>query len=110
MNEIYRAIGTSKQNMHQRLEHQLDQLEEKEQMKKIIVQVRTDHPTMGARALYRKIRPTTMGRDRFYNWYRSEGYQVKRRKNWRRTTDSTGVIRFDNLVAGRELTGVNQVW
>jgi len=110
MNQVYRAMGTSKQNMHQRLGRQLGQLEEKEQLKQIVSQVRTDHPTMGARALYKKISPKTMGRDRFYGWYQSEGFQVRPRKNWRRTTDSSGVIRFKNLVAGLELTGVNQVW
>jgi transposase InsO family protein len=51
-----------------------------------------------------------MGRDRFYRWYASVGLKVKPTKNWRRTTDSSGVIRFKNLVAGRKLDGVNQVW
>ena len=110
MNEIYRATGTSKQNMHQRLTHQLKGEDEKAQLRQIVRQVRIDHPTMGARALFRKMCPETMGRDRFYNWYVSEGFQVKPRKNWRRTTDSSGVIRFKNLVSGREFTGVNQVW
>jgi putative transposase len=110
MNQIYRAIGTSKQNVHRRLGHQLGQLEEREQLKQIVRQVRTDHPSMGARALYTKICPKTMGRDRFYSWYRSEGFLVKPAKNWRRTTDSSGVIRFKNLVSDQELTGVNQVW
>lgn len=31
-------------------------------------------------------------------------------KNWRRTTDSSGVIRFKNLVEGKKLDGTNQVW
>lgn len=110
MNQVYRAVGTSKQNMHQRLARHLGQLEEKEQLRQIIGQVRMDHPSMGARALYHKISPKNLGRDRFYDWYRSEGFQVKPGKNWRRTTDSSGVIRFKNLVSGREFTGVNQVW
>jgi transposase InsO family protein len=110
MNQIYRAMGTSKQNMHQRLGSQLGQLEEKAQLKQIVSQVRADHPTMCAKSLYRKIRPKTMGRDRFFKWYRAEGFQIKPSKNWRRTTDSTGVIRFKNLVSDLELTAINQVW
>jgi len=51
-----------------------------------------------------------MGRDRFYSWYRENGFTIVARKNWRRTTDSSGVIRFANLVKGQELTSVNQVW
>lgn len=110
MNQVYRALGTSKQNVHQRLNRDLENLDEQEQLVKIIRQVREDHPEMGARPLYRKISPKTMGRDRFYRWYTSVGLKVKLTKNWRRTTDSSGVIRFKNLVEGRRLNGVNQVW
>jgi transposase InsO family protein len=65
---------------------------------------------MGARALFKKLKPKTMGRDRFYDWYRANGFTIKPTKNWRRTTDSSGVIRFKNRIEGIELTGVNQVW
>jgi putative transposase len=51
-----------------------------------------------------------MGRDRFYTWYRGNGLTIVPRKNWRRTTDSSGVIRFPNRIKSRELTRVNQVW
>ena len=110
MNQIYRWIGMSKQNVHQRLNRDLHQWEEKEQLKGIIRQVREDHPAMGARLLFTKLSPQTMGRDRFFSWYRSEGLAIKARKNWRRTTDSSGVIRFKNLTDQIELTGVNQLW
>lgn len=110
MNQIYRAMGTSKQNIHQRLNRDLSCQDERQQLVRIIRQVREDHPEMGARPLYKKMAPQTMGRDRFYNWYRSAGFTVKPRKNWRRTTDSSGVIRFSNLVEGKKVDGVNQVW
>lgn len=110
MSQIYRAIGTSKQNLHQRVQRELLQLEEKEQLHKIVEQIREDHPEMGAKLLYEKLSPHTMGRDRFYSWYRASGYMVTPKKNWRRTTDSSGVIRFPNLVNELELTGLNQVW
>ncbi len=110
MNRLYRAIGTSKQNVHQRMDRQLIRLEEEAQMELIIRQVRKNHPGMGMRQLYRKLQPSHMGRDRFYSWYGESGFILKPRKNWRRTTDSSGVIRFANKVAGKRLTGVNQVW
>lgn len=110
MNKLYRAIGTSKQNMHQRLDRDTNQLEERGQLREVVVKVREDHPGMGAESLYMKLKPKTMGRDRFYTWYRENGLTIKPRKNWRRTTDSSGVIRFKNLVEGIQLTGVNQVW
>lgn len=109
MNALYRAMQTSKQNVHQRMRHQMSQMEMEEQLMLIVQQIRKDHPGMGERALYQKIRPD-WGRDRFYAWYRNNGLRVKPQKNWRRTTDSSGVIRFDNLTIGLELTGVNQLW
>lgn len=110
MNQIYRAVGTSKQNLHQRLNRELHKLEETEQLLRIVRQVRYDHPSMGVEALYKKLKPKTMGRDRFYDWYREQGLTILPKKNWRRTTNSSGVIRFDNLIKGKELNGVNQVW
>lgn len=110
MNEIYRTVGTSKQNVHQRLDRHLLQLAERAQLRLIVQQVRRDHPSMGAKGLYHKLRPQTMGRDRFFSWYREEGFTVQPSKNWRRTTDSSGVIRFDNLVDEMQLTGINQAW
>jgi putative transposase len=110
MNQIYRALGTSKQNVHQRLIRNLGRLEEGEQLTQIVQEVRADNPSMGVRHLYKRLRPKTMGRDRFFNWYRENGFTIKPTKNWRRTTDSSGVIRFENRIQGMKLTHVNQVW
>lgn len=103
-------LGTTKQNVHQRLERELKREEEKEQLKVILRQVREDHPEMGCKLLYKKVKPETMGRDKFFEFYRDYGFKIVPKKCFRRTTDSSGVIRFPNLVKDRELTGVNQVW
>ncbi len=103
-------MGTSKQNIHQRLTRVMSRREQQGHLKKLVTEVRRDHPEMGAKSLYMKLRPSMMGRDRFYSWYRDNGLTIVPRKNWRRTTDSSGVIRFSNLVKDRELTRVNQVW
>ncbi len=84
--------------------------EEKAQLGTIIRQVREDHPTMGAKVLYHMIKPICMGRDRFIAFYNNEGFRVKKIRNYRKTTNSNGVIRFPNLIEGHELTGVNQVF
>lgn len=110
MNQIYRLLGISKQNVHQRLNREAESKQEKEQLKIILRQVREDHPDMGCKALYKKIRPQTMGRDKFFEFYGKHGFRIAPKKSFRRTTDSSGVIRFPNLIKDRELTGVNQVW
>ena len=51
-----------------------------------------------------------MGRDKFEQYFSQLGYGVGKKKSFRRTTDSTGVARFENLSEGKKLTGVNQVW
>ncbi len=110
MNKLYKVLRISKQAFHQRLDRLYRLRSEKKQLLLLIYQIREDHPTMGIRDMYYKLRPETMGRDVFENFCREEGLTVERVKNWRRTTDSTGVIRFDNLLVGMNLTAINQAW
>lgn len=110
MNQLYRATGISKQGFHQHTQRHLGMLEEQEQLLPVIAEIRRDHPQMSARVMYGMIRPTRLGRDRFEQFCFSHGLKIERRRAYHRTTDSRGVTRFDNLLAGFELTGVNQVW
>ena len=109
MNKVYQTIGTSKQNFHQRLNIQIQIDEEQAQLQMIIRQVRRDHPKMGAKVMYKMLKLKSIGRDRFIAYYNQQGYQVARMKNYRKTTNSNGVIRFPNLIRELELTSVNQV-
>jgi len=88
----------------------MDREDEKYQMLKLIKDVRVDHPGMSARYMYKIIGPKYMGRDKFETLCYDNGFRVRIPKNYRRTTDSRGVTRFENLVAQYELTGVNQVF
>lgn len=76
----------------------------------IVYQVRKDHPTMGIRDIYYKVRPSGIGRDHFEAICRSEGLMILRPVNWTKTTDSRGVIRFEDLTKNLAVTGVNQLW
>lgn len=110
MNQVYRAMGISKQGFHQHLDRYLEMLEEQEQLVWVIAEIRRDHPQMSARIMYRMIKPEQMGRDRFEQFCFSSGFKLEQKRAYRRTTDSRGVTRFDNLLTGFKLTGVNQVW
>jgi len=109
MNPIYRTLGISKQNFHQRLEEKMKKQDEKYQILKLIREVREDHPAMSPRYMYKLIQPEYMGRDKFEAFCYENGFRVRRPKNYRRTTDSRGVTRFDNLLLHHELTGIAQV-
>jgi hypothetical protein len=70
----------------------------------IMKQVRLNHPTMSCRMLHYKIKPGFIGRDKFENLCRESGFMVKMTKNYQKTTDSNGVIRFPNLLQNIRLT------
>ncbi len=72
--------------------------------------IREDHPTMGLRDMYYKLLPDCIGRDKFEEHCKSAGLNIERKLNYRRTTDSIGVIRFDNLLTELAIVHVNQVW
>ena len=110
MNAVYRSLRISKQSFHQKLNRQMHQLEEMEQLQVVVKQIRKDHPQMSSRQIYRMIKPTYIGRDRFESWCFANGFKVSVKKSFHRTTNSLGVTRFKNLVTSRELTGINQVW
>ena len=110
MNAVYRSAGTSKQNFSQRYNRLLVHQDELAQLEVLMYQIRDDHPGLGGVQMYRMLQPEFMGRDRFLEFYRGLNLRLKLARNFRRTTNSSGVIRFPNLVEGRELTNINQVW
>jgi transposase InsO family protein len=85
-------------------------LEEQEQLIPLINEIRRDHPRMGARDIYVKLKPSCMGRDQFERFCMDSGYRIKPLKNYRITTNSLGVTRFPNLIKDKKFTGINQVF
>lgn len=111
MNAIYRAVGISKQNFHQRRLRWQVQRSRERPIVEMMHEVRSRHPQMCQRHMWRMLAlEGVMGRDRFFELYRDNGFKLEQKPNYARTTDSRGVIRFPNLIATMELTGVNQVW
>ena len=110
LNQFFKATGSSKQAFHSKLSRKMTKYEAYGQLELIVSEVRKDHPGMSLRDLYTLIQPEEMGRDKFERYFSQMGYGVGIKKSFRRTTDSSGVIRFDNLIEGKKLDGVNQVW
>jgi len=79
-------------------------------VKDIVLEFRNVHPTMGIRDIYYKNQPCFIGRDKFEELCKLAGLIIKRKKRFIHTTDSRGVIRFDNLIKNLEITRINQVW
>lgn len=109
LNMFYSAIGIKKQNFHRKLNQQMKKAERFDQLHKIVSQVRSDHPRMSVRKIHGKLKPEFIGRDQFIAYCREQGWMIKRKRNYRRTTHSI-TQRFANLIANKWVTGVNQVW
>jgi transposase InsO family protein len=107
---MYQVLKTSRQAFHAKLDRYMRRQEQYHQLTEIIRQFREDHPKMSLRDAYIVIQPEGIGRDRFEQYLKSQGFGVGRKRSFRRTTNSLGVIRFDNLIEGLELTHVNQIW
>jgi transposase InsO family protein len=60
--------------------------------------------------MYELIAPVHLGRDKFERFCFSNGFKLAVRRSFHRTTNSSGVIHFPNLVEGKKVTGINQVW
>lgn len=110
MNVLFKALGTSKQSFHQKLNRHLLLHEEMDQLLVLVTQIRQNHPRMSARQMHRLIKPTHLGRDRFEAFCFENGFKVSMKRSYHRTTNSLGVTRFENLLEGIELKGINHVW
>lgn len=76
----------------------------------IICQIRSDHPTMGSRDMYYKIQPKELGRDAFESFCKEYGFSIQKTKSFKRTTNSLGVTRFENLTINLTVLYINQLW
>ena len=102
-------FNLTKQSAHQHFKKKM-QLEA--YSRELIVQshqVRKIHPRMGVKVIYEKLCPKNIGRDRFEKLLMQNGFRVLIQKNFIKTTDSQKV-HFSNLIAGTQVTDINQVW
>lgn len=76
----------------------------------LVYQIRKDHPTMGARDMYYKLGSLGMGRDKFELFCKAAGLMLDKPRSWIRTTDSSGVVRFEDLRKNLVVTDINQLW
>lgn len=109
MKDLYSIEGISKQSHHKAVCRK-QWLEEVEQtIISSVESLREDHPRMGAKKLYRLLQPDGIGRDRFIQLLMNSGYRTTRVRNYTRTTYA-GKYHYSNLISGKVLTGVNQLW
>lgn len=110
LNKLYEVAQITKQGFAKQRKRQFSYREEEQYVKEIVLQVRRDHPTMSCRSIYYKMNPVFIGRDRFEKLCREAGLKVVKEKGVKRTTDSSGVKRFPNLLKDKKLGQIDEVW
>ena len=78
---------------------------------KTIDRKQKDHRKMGVRSLFYMVKEESpVGRDIFKHIGLSNGFRIKRTRNVIKTTWSQRVEYYPNLIQGKILNGINQVW
>lgn len=109
MNQLYDAVGISKQAVHK---YQRKNLQVNVNLDELIVradEVRKQHPGCGVEKMYHLLRPDFIGRDRFIDTFMTLGYRIKRKKNYRRTTLASLIYR-PNLIKGIIIDAPCRIW
>lgn len=109
LNQLYQMVGLSKQAVAQYGQRQAIFWQEVASLEVLIQQIRKVHGGCGLEKLYYRLRPRSMGRDRFIAIFRGLGYGLKKRPYQPKTTIK-GRFAYPNLIAGMAVLGPNQVW
>lgn len=109
MNQLYRTIGITKQAIHQYAKRQCVFDKKTEQLVIEADELRKEHPGCGVEKMYYTLNPGFIGRDRFVDLFMQLGYQVRRNKNYRRTTIASNIY-YPNLINGMTLSAPSTIW
>ncbi len=109
MVSLYKMVGISKQAHYKRVSHQLRMSLRAEDLVSKAHQIRLSHKRMGCRKLYHEIKPEGIGRDKAESILLSNGFRVKRKRNYYRTTYA-GKTWYSNYISGKQVTDINQIW
>jgi len=109
MNQLFKAIGISKQAVFQYAKRQLVFDLNMHQLMLEADELREDHPGCGVEKMYDTLRPNFIGRDRFIDTMMQLGYRIKKIKNYKRTTIS-GRTFYPNLIKGLVVNAPNTIW
>lgn len=112
MQKVYVAAGLSRQGYYQQLNRNDNEKREEELILNKVRTARITHPRMGARKLFVLLSlQGEIGVNRFERLLSDQGLNVPIRRNAFKTTNSNHPLqKYDNLINGFKLTGINQIW
>ena len=109
LEQYYKVLGISRQAFHKWKQRFNARENLADNVRYIIAQVRSDHPGMGIRKIWKLMKPE-MARDRFERLARAEGLYIQPPLNTFKTTNSRGVNWVKNKIQKLNLEHPNQVW
>ena len=115
MAQVCGSFGISRQAHYQQCWREARRAAQHGEVRRLVLQVRAQHPRMGTRKLLDKIQPVlqkggqSIGRDRLFDVLREEDLLVRPRKSYHRTT-IPGWYRAPNRLLGKTVRAANQVW
>jgi putative transposase len=109
MKDIQLVAGVTKQALHKHNKKEGERFLIDSSVFECADKIREEHPMMGCRSMYDIIRPRLLGRDKMESLLLNNGYRVRYKPNYIRTTYSAKTY-YPNLIEGIELTDVNQLW
>lgn len=111
MESVYEIAGISRQGHHSNNQRMAAKAELQEDILRRVKQVRIIHPRMGSRPLYKMLQIEGIGINQFEKLLSSRGLGVKMKQNRHKTTDGSKYKgRLTNLLNGKKVNAINQVW
>ena len=111
MKDLCSIAGITKQGLWSYNQRQQERIGVEAQVVDIMKSIRKNHKRMGCRRMYYSaLNTTSIGRDRFEQIGIATGFRLKRKNNAAKTTWSQRVEVYPNLIEGRVIDGINQVW
>ena len=109
LNTLYKVMRISKQAVHQHRKR-------KEQFTKNVVNllaevdtIRDTHGGCGISKMYKTLKPTFIGRDKFISTLKEYGYRIRTPRQYHTTTIPVH-SKYSNLIKGVEVNKTNQIW
>jgi len=106
---LYQMIEITKQAHYKRINYQRKMTSIAEELLEGAHQIRKEHKRMGCRKMYDEISPLGIGRDRSEKILLANGFRVKRKRSWIKTTYA-GKRWYPNHIQGMRLSDINQLW
>ena len=110
MKQLYEIVNITKQAHLSFINHQEFYQQKILIILNAIAELRNLHPQMGAKKMYHILKPEGIGRDKFITIAVANGYGVQKQRNFQRTTYSSYIYKYKNLINGAVIFDINNIW